>query len=728
MALELRHQTQQSGETDEFVRLAAELCNVSRARICLLSDGSACPLCRQVASTGRTLVIEDTLDHPLSMVRSEVLAEGTRFYAGAPLIVDGVPVGALCLRSPRPHSFALRERRSLVAIARTLCAVLAKESALNALGVNEELYTAALQFGEVGVIVFAHRDEAHAPAIEFVNDAAARRIELPTSLIIAQPTAFYSIKGHPELVDTALRHAREHNESTFDCNVAARNGGERWIECRARPLAGTPASPFRFVLLSRDITARKSDESYRALLAEAIERTPEGIFIIRMTGTMLEPNIVYANPLFKLLTGFDPALEMPRLFGRQTDLSLIEASIADIMAGRRTSGETTIYRADGSTFVGRWNAYPIDSPDRHAVVILSDVTDARAQEQQLHLLSTAVEEASDFVVVMDETPPSKGGPFIVYTNRAFQDATGYAPDDLVGKPHTAYYSPNNPYASLEQIRAALENGHPTFREMLVQRKDGSEFWMETVGKTFRRSSDGSSFRMSIGRDITLRRRAFNQIALLYAANEQSQHPVMLYEPDGNGVLEVVYENEPAAKANRHRLSDIWSRDDDVARAMKIALERGDDINETFADVDDDGSPMIVHFWAKAVRTERGIEGVLTAERVLAHAMTPADEGNQLLNLATVLPALAQARGTQERLGVLRALLHRAFDAELTAGDENTARSVVIDATARTARFGIAGRSMTATWPRALPETAMTAMRFAIEVAIEQDDRGTRNGR
>lgn len=455
------------------------------------------------------------------------------------------------------------------------------------------------------------------------------------------------------------------------------------------------------------------------LRAELVERSPNAAFVVRIVDDPLYPKIIHANAAFRELTGYEPEHEYPRLLGPLTDIAEIVSAAHSIVANRHVSGETTLYRKDGSSFRGRYYAYPIDAPDRHAVIILSDVTLERQRDRELRLLTAAIDEAADFVLVTDDRPLDQGGPRLVYVNRAFLEATGFTSEELYGQSYRFLYSPNNSKQLMKAVEDNIAAGVENAREMLARRKDGSEFWIEMVARPFVDPAEGRVFRLTIGRDITLRRRAFNQIALLFAASEQSQHPVMLYEPCEGGSLEVAYQNEAARRAGRKRLLEFWERNDRTARAIKEALERGDDVVEMVVEFEESGHPTAVQFTAKAVQNARGLEAVMTMERVMARAAHASADGSLLFNLAAVLPAIERARNLSERLAVLRALLHRTFGAEVRDSEASPAKSVEIDAGARVARFSLGGQSFVAEWSGSLSETALTGLRFTIELAIEE---------
>ena len=465
-----------------------------------------------------------------------------------------------------------------------------------------------------------------------------------------------------------------------------------------------------------------------ALLSAAIEHQPLGVFIVRFDGGHpLRPPIVYVNEAFCTLSGYsksDIAAGLyPAIVGPDTDRELIVQQATRVAAGQRVTTHVTLYHRDGTPFPAEIHAHPIDFPTRFGVLTIEDITERRSKERTLALLTEAVEQASDFVIVTDANPHARGGPRIVYANRALFEATGFSPADLIGKPYTAIYSPKNDPGLMNAIREAIESGKPNYREMLAARKDGGEFWIEFVAKPF--SAGGETYRLSIGRDITARKRTLNQIALLFQALEQSPNRIALLEPDDSGELAVSYENEPAARAGSERLLSLWRGESATARRLRKALLAGESVLHIAAEQDAGGAPAVVELTARGVRNGSELGAVLTIERVLATAATARAYQSQLITFARLLPALAEASDTEQRLLVLRTLLLETFEAEIEElGTAAGFDSVQIATRRNTAHFVLAGRSYLATWARPLSDASVTALRFCIEAAIEQETLGT----
>lgn len=163
--------------------------------------------------------------------------------------------------------------------------------------------------------------------------------------------------------------------------------------------------------------------------------------------------------------------------------------------------------------------------------------------QNLRLLGRAIDEALDFVVITDFTPPSRGGPFIEYVNLAFLLATGYGRDDIIGKPYAAILSDRNDPLTLESVARNLETAAVNEKEIMLRRKDGSAFWVEFTGKPLP-DGEGGGYWIAVGRDITIRRRTHEQLAALTSAIDSVKGHLEIYTLE-NGDYSVAFQNAEA---------------------------------------------------------------------------------------------------------------------------------------------------------------------------------------
>ena len=558
---------------------------------------------------------------------------------------------------------------------------------------------------------------------EYINEAVARRSGLDHAEYLKTTAPFFSVPTNRRAMQSMLEHAEASDDRPFELQLESAQG-LYWIECSVHKLKTSADGRLWFVSVTTPIDRFKALEHSRDLLAAAVERQPAGVFIVRFDGHPLRPPIVYVNEAFCALTGYarDEIFNgtYPEIIGPLTDRDLIISQATRVAGGDNVIVQLMLYHRSGHPFWAEVRAHPIDEPVRHGVLIVEDITERREKNRTLALLKEAFDQAGDFIIVSD--PVAAGGQAgnFVYINRSFCEAIGFTSEELIGTPDDRLYSPDNDPLLLRSIRDNIKAAKPNYREVLIQRKDGTSFWVEYVAKPF--EVDGEQFRLSIGRDITARKRTFNQMALLFEALERTPHRVTLYEPDESGALVVSYENDPAREAARHRLPDLWNAKTDEGEAFRASLLAGEPVQRIFAEIDSSGAPAVLDLTARGVRNGDRLGAVLTIERVLATAKAAEDTyQSRLISLARLLPALAETETSLERFAVLRTLLLEAFEAEVTKGGTTTATRVVhVSPWSNTAEFNFGGQSYIATWSKPLGQASITALRFCIEAALEQD--------
>lgn len=189
------------------------------------------------------------------------------------------------------------------------------------------------------------------------------------------------------------------------------------------------------------------------------------------------------------------------------------------------------------------------------------------------LLSRAMDEALDFVLITDSTPPSQGGPFIEYANESLLQATGYTLDELEGLAYPTIIADDNNPVVLETISSNLEASRVNEKEILLRRKDGSSFWVEFTGRPVGDEATEGRHWVAVGRDITLRRQSVEQMVTLMKALdavsghleiytlEDGQYTAVFRNSEADSDISELVEtllNEPVvreATALRERLSD-----------------------------------------------------------------------------------------------------------------------------------------------------------------------------
>jgi PAS domain S-box-containing protein len=170
--------------------------------------------------------------------------------------------------------------------------------------------------------------------------------------------------------------------------------------------------------------------------------------------------------------------------------------------------EYRVFRADGSCRWVRDEWRPVRDAAGHLVEIvgsLVDVTERKHGEDERARLSSAVEQASDCIVI---TNPDGT---IVYVNPAFERATGFGQAEAIGRNPRLVKSGQHPPEFYGQMWATLVRGEPWSGFLVNKRRDGTLYEAEAIIFPVRDAAGRLVNYVGVLRDVTRERRIEEQL-------------------------------------------------------------------------------------------------------------------------------------------------------------------------------------------------------------------------
>jgi PAS domain S-box-containing protein len=295
-------------------------------------------------------------------------------------------------------------------------------------------------------------------------------------------------------------------------------GKERWLLGTASYLGMGPSGHPRFAFTVLDMTERKraeealreSEERLRALG----DNLPEGaIYRYRLDPTGGH-HIDFISAGVESFSGV-PATEYMASIGTSftnvlpEDLERMKAAIAS-SARNLTRFEIEVRHRHRITGKIHW-ALLRSSPKRLAdgTVIWDgievDITERKRAEAERELLSTAIEQASESVVITDRDGA------IQYVNPAFTRATGYTREEALNQNPRVLKSGRHDAKFYESLWATISAGKLWQGEFINRRKDGTLYTEEATIAPVRDAAGQIANYIAIKADVTGRRHA--EIAL-----------------------------------------------------------------------------------------------------------------------------------------------------------------------------------------------------------------------
>ena len=135
----------------------------------------------------------------------------------------------------------------------------------------------------------------------------------------------------------------------------------------------------------------------------------------------------------------------------------------------------------------------------------------QALNAELRLTAAAVSHLNDMVLIARaDTAPGAAQP-IIFANDAFERRTGYQRREVLGRSMYLLQGAATDAAEVERVRAAMARTEPVTAELLSYTKAGETFWIELDMMPFADTGGANTHWVAVGRDVTERRKAADDI-------------------------------------------------------------------------------------------------------------------------------------------------------------------------------------------------------------------------
>jgi PAS domain S-box-containing protein len=258
-------------------------------------------------------------------------------------------------------------------------------------------------------------------------------------------------------------------------------------------------------LLRRDARQRRHLAANALLLRATLDTAAEGMLVIADDGAVLEQNRRLGE-----MWGLPP--DMARRVDGQELLRHIQGLLqrpADLPnctdeAGQATASTRHLMLADGRVF--ECSTRPVALPGRPArLVSFRDVTAQRRDEARLQMLSAAVEQSPESIVITD---PHLN---IEYVNPAFEQRTGYGRHEVIGRHPRFLRSPKVPRELRASMRRTLGAGQAWNGEIHSLCKDGRETSESALIVPIRDADERVTHYLAVMTDISERQRMVEEL-------------------------------------------------------------------------------------------------------------------------------------------------------------------------------------------------------------------------
>jgi len=202
------------------------------------------------------------------------------------------------------------------------------------------------------------------------------------------------------------------------------------------------------VVIRTEEALKAAEASYRAIFDGAVD----GLYRMTPAGSLIE-----VNPAFAKILGYGSPAECVAASSAQ-GFYVKPQRQAELLSRVRDEGavyrfESEVRKRDGSSI---WISESVrrvagaDGQIGRLEGMMQDVTDRRRAREELKLAAAVFDAAGDGMLVTDENE------IVVSVNPAFTEATGYAPEDLVGRSIDMLDSDRHNRGVLSNMRRSLE--------------------------------------------------------------------------------------------------------------------------------------------------------------------------------------------------------------------------------------------------------------------------------
>jgi sigma-B regulation protein RsbU (phosphoserine phosphatase) len=346
------------------------------------------------------------------------------------------------------------------------------------------------------------------------------------------------------------------------CN-RAKGGNLYWVESTLVPLPGADGKPKYYLALRTDVSRLKRAEETNARLVDEVSNWAEEL---RQTQAQLalfseqapiglswreidrdgRPGVNHVNGKFCELIGMTAEeardIENVRRATHPDDWNVQEKLTEDLYQGRRdrfAMDKRYIHR-DGRTVWATLTVVVLRNGHGHVThhfAMLEDITARRAAEEELRRSEsrwrTYLGTASEILYAL--TPEHR----FKFVSEAWTTKLGHATQAVIGREFTEFVHPEDQAICRQFIHAVMEGEpHANLIEYRAQHADGRWVWHASTGSAYI-DRDGRHAYFGVGRDISIRRQAQDELKAALARREElerivnrSPSVVVLWRADG----------------------------------------------------------------------------------------------------------------------------------------------------------------------------------------------------
>ncbi|WP_439504360.1 PAS domain S-box protein [Sediminibacterium sp.] len=141
------------------------------------------------------------------------------------------------------------------------------------------------------------------------------------------------------------------------------------------------------------------------------------------------------------------------------------------------------------------------------IIYFRDVTSRELALESLQLMSSAVTNTSEAVIIAEAEPLDMSGPKVIFVNDAFCNMSGYSREEIIGKSPKILQGFNSDKIAIENLRKAIKSFKKHETTLLNYKKNGEEYWINLNVSPIKNDKGIYTHWVAIEKDITESKKA-----------------------------------------------------------------------------------------------------------------------------------------------------------------------------------------------------------------------------
>ena len=164
----------------------------------------------------------------------------------------------------------------------------------------------------------------------------------------------------------------------------------------------------------------------------------------------------------------------------------------------------------------------------YVMALVKDVSDRKETERNLMLKSSALESASNGIIITDALQEDNP---IIYFNDAFQKLTGYSSEEIINHNCRFLQGVDRHQASFKILRKAIKNGESCQVTVRNYRKDGTLFWNDLYIMPITNSKGVVTNFIGIQNDVTSQKKAESERNHFASIFDESLNEIYVFDAE-----------------------------------------------------------------------------------------------------------------------------------------------------------------------------------------------------